>query len=151
MVTAAYFCYFCCLDDVSLQRLAARISMNSQKPRQTCRHPQLFSWNLFSASRLPCRRGDITERYSPTRSLQRGTVLPDYYRVDNNTKQVRLSRATLEFPVLQVPTGLKVFNNQVIYLISFTKILRSKKSSIQNLSLPKKVEFLDARNCESHI
>ena len=28
--------------------------------------------------------------------------------------QVRLSRATLEFQVLQVPTGLKVFNSQVI-------------------------------------
>ena len=56
-------------------------------------------------------------------------------------EQVRLSRATLEFQVLQVPTGFKVFNSQVIYLISFTKIFRSKKSSIQNLSLPKKVEF----------
>ena len=56
-------------------------------------------------------------------------------------EQVRLSRATLEFQVLQVPTGLKVFNSQVIYLISFTKLFRSKKSSIQNLSLPKKAEF----------
>ena len=56
-------------------------------------------------------------------------------------KQVRLSRATLEFQVFQIPTGLKVFNSQVIYLISFTKIFRSKKSSIQDLSLPKKVEF----------
>ena len=53
-------------------------------------------------------------------------------------KQVRLSRATLEFQVLQVPTGLKVFNSQVIYLISFTKIFRSKKSSFQNFSLQKK-------------
>ena len=56
-------------------------------------------------------------------------------------KQVRLSRATLEFQVLQVPTGLKVFNSQVIYLISLTKIFRSKSSSIQDLSLSKKVEF----------
>ena len=30
-------------------------------------------------------------------------------------KQVGLSRATLEFQVLQVPTGIKVFNSQVIY------------------------------------
>ena len=56
-------------------------------------------------------------------------------------KQVRLSRATLEFQVLQVPTGLKVFNSQVTYLISFTKVFRSKKSIIQDLSLRKKVEF----------
>ena len=56
-------------------------------------------------------------------------------------KQVRLSRATLKLQVLQVPTGVKVFNNQVIYQISFTKIFRSKKSCIQDLSLPKKVEF----------
>ena len=50
-------------------------------------------------------------------------------------KQVRLSRATLEFQVLQVPTGLKVFNSQEIYLSSFTKIFSSKKSSIQELLL----------------
>ena len=50
----------------------------------------------------------------------------------------RLSRATLEF---QVPTGLKVFNSQVIYLISFARIFRSKKFSIQDLSLPKKLSF----------
>ena len=54
-------------------------------------------------------------------------------------KQVRLSRATLEFQVLQVPTGLKAFNSQVIYFISFAKIISSKKSSIQDLSLPKKI------------
>ena len=56
-------------------------------------------------------------------------------------KQVRLSRATLEFQVFQVSAGLKVFNSQVIYLISFlffTEIFGSKKSSIQDLSLPKK-------------
>ena len=40
-------------------------------------------------------------------------------------QQVRLCRATLEF---QVPTGLKVFNSQLIYLISFTKIFRLKKT-----------------------
>ena len=40
-------------------------------------------------------------------------------------------KATLEFQVLQVPTGLKVFNSLVIYLISFTKIFRLKKSIIQ--------------------
>ena len=56
-------------------------------------------------------------------------------------KKVRLSRDTLEFQVLQVPTGLKVANSQVIYLISCTKIFRSKKSSIQNLSLQKKLSF----------
>ena len=39
-------------------------------------------------------------------------------------KKVRLSRVTLE---LQVPTGLKVFSSQVIYLFSLTKIFRSKK------------------------
>ena len=40
--------------------------------------------------------------------------------------------------MLLVPTGLKVFNSQEIYLISFTKTFRSKKSSIQDLLLPKK-------------
>ena len=56
-------------------------------------------------------------------------------------EQVRLSRATLEFQVRQVPTGLKVANSQVIYFISLTKIFRSKSSSIKDLSLSKKVEF----------
>ena len=32
-------------------------------------------------------------------------------------EQVRLSRATLEFQALQVPSGLKVFNNQVISVL----------------------------------
>ena len=59
----------------------------------------------------------------------------------NHIIQVRLSRATLEFQVLQVPTELKVFISQVIYLISLTKIFMSKKSSIKDLSLQKKVEF----------
>ena len=66
---------------------------------------------------------------------------PSCGEVQEVSKQVRLSRATLEFQVLQVPTGLKVFNSQVICLISFTKLFRSKKSSIQNLSLPKKLSF----------
>ena len=39
----------------------------------------------------------------------------------NIEEQVRLSRDTLEFQVLHVPSGLKLFNSQVIYLISFTK------------------------------
>ena len=49
----------------------------------------------------------------------------------NKKKQVRLSRATLEFQVFQVPTGLKVFTSQVIYLTSFTKIFRSKTFRLQ--------------------
>ena len=54
----------------------------------------------------------------------------------NLKKQVRLSRATLEFQVHEVSTGLnKVFNSQVIYLISFAEIFKSKKSSFQALSL----------------
>ena len=61
--------------------------------------------------------------------------------LEKSIKQVRLSRATLEFQVLQVQTGLNVFNSQVIYLFSLTQIFRSKKSSIQDLSLQKNVEF----------
>ena len=62
-------------------------------------------------------------------------------------QQVRLSRATLEFQVLQVPSGLKLFNSQVIYLISFTK--RSLVS--KTFPFQKKLSFNDARNCESQI
>ena len=45
--------------------------------------------------------------------------------IAKENKQVRLSRATLEFQDLQVPTGLKVFNSQVIYLIYLTLSQRS--------------------------
>ena len=42
----------------------------------------------------------------------------------------------------------QVFNSQVMYLISFTKIFRSKKSSIQDLSLPKKSWVLTNLGCK---
>ena len=62
--------------------------------------------------------------------LSRSQVLTTRILKGKYDIQVRLSRATLEFQVLQVPTGLKVFKSQVIYLKSLTKIFRSKKSSI---------------------
>ena len=54
-------------------------------------------------------------------------------------QQVRLSRATLQFQVLQVPTVLKVFNSQVIYLISFTFGQRSLLS--KTFRFQKKLSF----------
>ena len=38
------------------------------------------------------------------------------------SKQVRLSRATLEFQVFQVPTGLKVFKSQVISQLDLSRL-----------------------------
>ena len=46
--------------------------------------------------------------------LSRSQVLTTRILKGKYDIQVRLSRATLEFQVLQVPTGLKVFNSQVI-------------------------------------
>ena len=56
-------------------------------------------------------------------------------------KQVRLSRATLEFQVLRVPTGLKVFNSLVIYWMSFTKILGQRSLVSKTLCFQKKLSF----------
>ena len=52
-----------------------------------------------------------------------------------------MSRATLEFQVFQVPTGLKVFNSQVIYLISLTKILGQRSLVSKTFHFQKKLSF----------
>ena len=61
------------------------------------------------------------------RKVDGGGIVVDFVLLLSlEQEQVRLSRATLEFQAFQVPTGLKVFKSQVIYLISFNKILRSE-------------------------
>ena len=75
--------------------------------------------------------------------LSRSQVLTTRILKGKYDIQVRLSRATLEFQVLQVPTGLKVkvFNSQVIYLISLTKILGQRSLVSKTFRFQKKLSF----------